>query len=190
MTVIKSKQTLSDLVAQYHHHVSTINSVRLKAAAVLVELRWRIENGEDGGYYKTRWWEWFEKHVQRSRGDAEKLLAIGGSKNPEAAAQEERERNRTYKQLQRERERAAAAVPADVSGSEPRRFIIRTQPPQIVPHTGVRLVFKRPDDDSDDGDVSTPEMTWRRGFMYRAKESLDSAAREDWAAKGLSLTLK
>jgi hypothetical protein len=77
-----------------------LNKKRLSAGQRLLELRARIEAGEAGD---VSWWPWAEEHIQRSRRDMEKVMAIAMAPDPEAAAETERERNRHYKAAQRNR---------------------------------------------------------------------------------------
>jgi hypothetical protein len=82
---------------------------RLNAGRMLVDLRRRVEaRGED-------WWPWAQARFTRSRGDLEKLLAIGRADNPEAAAKEAQARNRAHQAAHRAK--VAARTAAYVSGT-------------------------------------------------------------------------
>jgi hypothetical protein len=73
---------------------------RIRAAARLNDLRKRIEDGEAGE--GVNWWEWYESKFVRSRKDAEKVMALARSDDPEGAIEQERAK-------QRERDRAKAS---------------------------------------------------------------------------------
>ena len=75
------------------------NNARLKAGQLLKDMRKQVEaNGE-------KWWPWFEAHSVRSRKDAEELLEIVGSDDPEAAYEEGKERQRYRMSRARAREK-------------------------------------------------------------------------------------
>lgn len=83
---------------------------RLAAGQKLLALRRRVEAGEVGE--GVSWWAWFETaDIGRSRKDAEKLMRMASSDDPEAAAIDERDRNREAKREHRERA-------AEVSGRQ------------------------------------------------------------------------
>lgn len=64
---------------------------RLAAGQKLVELRRRIEEGEAGE--GVNWWEWYATQFTRSRGDAEKLMKMARSDDPDAAEEQARAQN-------------------------------------------------------------------------------------------------
>jgi hypothetical protein len=68
-----------------HHH-------RLDAGRMLLELRQRIEKGEAGK--DVVWWPWYESKFVRSRRDAERVMAMAGAEDPEAAWEEEKAKKR------------------------------------------------------------------------------------------------
>lgn len=78
------------------------HNARLNAATILKVMRGRVEAGECGD---ISWWEWFEAHSVRSRKDAEELLAIADSDDPEEALNDARERNRQSHSRGRHREK-------------------------------------------------------------------------------------
>lgn len=96
--VVKLKQsqlTIDDLIRAIHAKFgAAIDSenkghrCRVQAGQMLIALRKRIEAGEEGE--DVQWWEWYESKFVRSRRDAEKVMALARSPDPEAAAQEER----------------------------------------------------------------------------------------------------
>jgi hypothetical protein len=113
-------KTLDRLIIDYRSHLHDAANadarclkMRTKAAFVLAEMRQRIEAGEAGD---VSWWSWFDKNVQRSRKDAEKLLAIASASNPEAAAAEERRKAREG--MAEMRKRRAANVSAKMSAEQ------------------------------------------------------------------------
>src|SRR5262249_15694815 len=86
-----------------------IRDARLRLGEILLELRCRVESGEAGEGVK--WWDWFDQNVQRSRGDAKKLLKLAASEDPEAAAEEAAQRNRKHQA--KHRAKAGAYVSAE-----------------------------------------------------------------------------
>jgi hypothetical protein len=69
------------------------DNFRISAGKQLVELKARIEAGEDGEGVK--WWSWYASHFQgRTKRDAQKVMALANADDPEAAAEEERTKNR------------------------------------------------------------------------------------------------
>jgi hypothetical protein len=90
----KAKQkTLTELRYEFVTHLGNSERSRLKAGRVLLEMRRRVEAGEDG---EISWWDWYAKNLgpsQRSRKDAQKLLRIAEANDPEAAEDDARKRN-------------------------------------------------------------------------------------------------
>jgi hypothetical protein len=89
MTQLKLVRTIDELVLAAHKKWEWIDGVKTKyhsaraeLAVTLLELRQRVEAGECG---QVTWWEWYGDHFTRSRGDAEKLLAIASADEPLAA---------------------------------------------------------------------------------------------------------
>ena len=67
------------------------------------------------------WWKWYAEHFKnRTRRDAQKVMALARSDDPDAAAEEEREKNRKAKALQRKREADEQPQPGATSDSQPR----------------------------------------------------------------------
>lgn len=97
-------KTYSEKTAQY----------RISAGKQLVELKARIEAGEDGEGVK--WWAWYADHFKgRTRRDAQKVMALASADDPEAAAEEERTRNRKAVAAHRRREAGPEPQPEDTS---------------------------------------------------------------------------
>ena len=70
-----------------------VDDFRISAGKQLVELQARIDGGEDGE--GVNWWKWYAEHFKnRTRRDAQKVMALASSDDPEAAAEKEREKNR------------------------------------------------------------------------------------------------
>ena len=66
---------------------------RIYAGQLLLGLRERVEAGECGeGVW---WWKWYDNHFTRSRRDAERVMAIARSEDPDSAAEAERHACRT-----------------------------------------------------------------------------------------------
>jgi hypothetical protein len=78
-------------------------SCRVKAGKLLLDLRARIEAGEAG---EVIWWKWFADHSVRSRRDAERVMKLARSDDPETSAETERETAREG--MRRSREKATA----------------------------------------------------------------------------------
>ena len=81
---------------------------RISAGKQLVELQARIEAGEAGK--SVKWWAWYaENFKNRTRRDAQRVMALARADNPEEAAEEERANNRAA--VAAHRKRAAEAEP-------------------------------------------------------------------------------
>jgi hypothetical protein len=87
-------------------------AARLECGTELLALRARIEAGEAG---EVRWWNWYKQKFTRSRADAEKIMAIASSMNPElahaAAKARNAEINRAYRQREQNRSRSREREP-------------------------------------------------------------------------------
>jgi hypothetical protein len=82
---------IADVVVQILYDAKTLqgraNKHRVQAGQKLLELRQRIEAGEEGD---VAWWDWFEtQDIVRSRKDAEKLMRIASAEDPEAALEDD-----------------------------------------------------------------------------------------------------
>jgi hypothetical protein len=83
-----------------------LDQFRISAGKQLVELKVRIEAGEAGNGVK--WWAWYAENFEnRTRRDAQKVMALANADNPEEAAEKERAKNRAA--VAAHRERAAEA---------------------------------------------------------------------------------
>lgn len=110
-------QPLASMMDEFHRQYAIAqdaerksHNARLRAANLLKEMRSRVEAGECGD---ITWWKWFEDHSVRSRKDAEKLLALVRSDDPEeqeAAAEEAAERNREAQSRLRKRRSTTPAA--------------------------------------------------------------------------------
>ena len=92
-------------------------SHRVRAGQLLNALRKRIEAGEAG---EVTWWKWYVGRFARSRKDAEKVMALAGADDPEAAAKREREKAKDAMAKQRQSEKEKSSQPratANVSGN-------------------------------------------------------------------------
>ena len=92
-------ETIQDMVDEIHRQFGEVKdaewkaeSSRIYAGKLLLSLRERIEAGEDGE--GVNWWEWYEAHFVRSRKDAEKVMRLARSEDPEAALEEYQEADR------------------------------------------------------------------------------------------------
>jgi hypothetical protein len=72
---------------------------RVRAGFELIAVRKRIPHGE--------WETWCADNIHRSMRDIQKLMALAGVDDPEAAAEEERSSNREAQQRSRNRAKAA-----------------------------------------------------------------------------------
>ncbi len=90
---------IESLVVKIREHLvdaqnaqSKFDKHRLVAGQKLLELRERIEAGEVGD--GVNWWEWYATQFTRSRKDAEKLMRMARSDDPEAAYEAEQEQQK------------------------------------------------------------------------------------------------
>ena len=95
-------KSLAQVLDEFHRqfgialdHDTKGHGARLKAASLLKDMRKRVDGGEAGD---ITWWKWFRENSVRSRRDAERLLKLANSENPEAAYEEEKEKDRERKQ--------------------------------------------------------------------------------------------
>jgi hypothetical protein len=90
-------------------------SARIECGKLLLELKARIEAGEAGD---VRWWDWYGQRFARSRGDAEKVMALAAADDPQATYEQAKAANRKANVEYRERRRSQeqTAVPLTVSG--------------------------------------------------------------------------
>jgi hypothetical protein len=116
-TALVPVPTLETLSAELREHFRAEGSARIQAGRVLLELRRRVEAGEAGP--GVNWWEWFEaRDFGRGRKDAEKLMRIAGSDDPEAALAKEHERVRKSKEKKETADADTGTVEGGVGVSE------------------------------------------------------------------------
>lgn len=104
---IQGPLPIESLVVKIREHLvdaqnaqSKFDKHRLLAGQKLVELRERVEAGEVGE--GINWWEWYGTQFTRSRKDAEKLMRMARSDDPEAAAESEKSQRRENMQRLRD----------------------------------------------------------------------------------------
>jgi hypothetical protein len=109
------KQTVARIEASFakiDNYATKHEQYRVSAGKMLVELKVRIDAGEAGKGVK--WWVWYEENFKnRSRRDAQRVMALARSDDPEAAAEKERTKNREATAARRELEKAAEAAATD-----------------------------------------------------------------------------
>src|SRR5262245_24101100 len=93
------KQSLKQVLTEVHRQFSNATEgnnkadrARIRAGVLLLQLRERIEAGEAGEGVK--WWTWYRDNCVRDRKDAEKVMKLAASENPDAAAAAARLANR------------------------------------------------------------------------------------------------
>jgi hypothetical protein len=98
-TTLKRIPPIADVVRQIKTHIedaaaaeTTVIKHRLAAGQLLLQLRRRIEAGEEGD---VAWWDWFEKQdMGRGRKDCERLMRIASAEDPEAALADDQAKTR------------------------------------------------------------------------------------------------
>jgi len=97
--VVKRIEVSFDKIKQYSEKT---NQYRISVGKQLVELQARIEAGEAGKGIK--WWAWYAANFRnRTRRDAQRVMALARSDDPGAAAEEERAKNRAAVAAHRKR---------------------------------------------------------------------------------------
>ena len=94
------QETLKQVVARIEasfvkikNYGDKVDQFRISAGKQLVELQARIEAGEAGK--GVRWWAWYaENFKNRTRRDAQRVIALARANDPEKAAEEERTKAR------------------------------------------------------------------------------------------------
>jgi hypothetical protein len=141
---------------------------RIAAGQMLIALRKRIEAGEAGE--GVEWWPWYRSKLGRSRKDAEKIMALAGADDPEAAEVAAREKNAEEQRRSRARKRAAA----DVSGN---RELLN--PDGVVPRPIVTGAH-REHEGIDWKSSSLPEKTTEdRKAFYARQDAISDADADD-----------
>jgi hypothetical protein len=155
-----------DKIKQYSEKA---DQYRISAGKQLVELKVRIEAGEAGKGVK--WWAWYADHFKnRSRRDAQRVMALANADNPEDAAEEEREKNREAKAAQREREARTdvSRTPADPRMTE------EDYAAQMV--QDALASFKELRDVVDDHDLLRELFLQKVTFAFKGEDSPEDSA--------------
>jgi hypothetical protein len=140
-TAVKHQKSISEMVVQINAAIYDANAaearctkLRLKAGQLLLQLRARIESGEEGD---VAWWDWFENlgnnghpALIRSRKDAERLMRIASAEDPEQALLDEREKTRIAVAKHREQKAAELTV-----SSKPEPDEAKAKPSKVEPIT-------------------------------------------------------
>jgi hypothetical protein len=116
ISLVHPERTIDQMITEIHRQFASAQDAekktyrsRIRAGELLNDLRSRIEAGEAGEGVK--WWEWYESKFVRSRKDAEKVMALAWSDDPEAKHEE-------IKAKDRERKRNSPAENVDSAGEE------------------------------------------------------------------------
>jgi hypothetical protein len=111
--VVKRIEVSFDKIKQ---HSERTDQFRISAGEQLVELQVRIEAGEAGS---IKWWVWYAANFKnRTRRDAQRVMALARSGNPEEAAEEERAKNRAAVAAHRQRAVEAEPQPGSATYSK------------------------------------------------------------------------
>jgi hypothetical protein len=78
LTIDKWMQTDSII----DHARAKARPLRLEVGHLLVALRKRVEDGEDGDEAAIDWWGWYADNFTRNRSDAQKLMKIARDHDP------------------------------------------------------------------------------------------------------------
>jgi hypothetical protein len=98
-----------------------VDQFRISAGKQLVELQARIEASEAGK--SVKWWTWYaENFKNRTRRDAQRVMALARADNPEEAAEEERAKNRAAVAAHRKRAAEAEPQPGGATYSKSREY--------------------------------------------------------------------
>jgi hypothetical protein len=115
MAEVARRNSTNELVLLAHKrwkaHEDFVEGARKKGEAnrvaigmILLELRTRIEAGEEG---EISWWQWYGQKFARSRQDAQKLMDIASADDPAAAHEVAKAVNRQAVAAHRARTRVA-----------------------------------------------------------------------------------
>jgi hypothetical protein len=112
-----------------------LNAQRIQVGFILLELKQRIEAGERG---QVEWWKWFDENFKkRSRRDAQRLMGIAASDDPNYAYELEKVAQRGRMQDLRARQALAHCAPSapepnqDVTpAAEPKPTLTTEQEPE------------------------------------------------------------
>jgi hypothetical protein len=183
-------QTLEQMMDEFHRqfaaaqdHEIKAGKARLRAADILGAMRERCRTeGID-------WWPWFEAHSVRSRRDAERLLKMYDSGDPEAAHEEEKKRNREAQKKHRATtdvsrddppERSAQDRKAHYAGEHTEAPAASAQPPEG--EGGIPDFLKRSppsapayEHDGLEADLDEDPENYRTAYFLRADTALQCA---------------
>jgi hypothetical protein len=96
--IVRARKLMYDAT----HYKAQSHKARVEAGQTLLELRQRVERGDEGPDQK--WWSWFDANVDGNRSYAEKLLKIAGAPDQEAQeAEAERQAKRNREAVQKHR---------------------------------------------------------------------------------------
>ena len=132
------RKPIADVVRQIKTHIYDATTLegradkhRLQAGHLLLQLRQRIESGEEGN--DLAWWPWCEKHIERSRSDCKRLMEIAAADDPEQALEDERERVRKAVAKNREKTKAELEAARMLVTSKPKADDEPTKPEPTKP---------------------------------------------------------
>jgi hypothetical protein len=185
------QETLTQVVKRIEASFDKINSYskkaddhRITAGTCLVALKARIDAGEDGKHAK--WWAWYAEHFKdRSKRDAQRVMALASSDDPEAAAEEEREKNRKAQADKRERDKEQPDGTTDVSRdlTDP-RWTEEDHAAQIV--RGVQDEVANLEGEVADLDLLRELILQKLTFAFRPEDSAAASADARKALYGAS----
>ena len=116
--VVKRIDTSFDKIKQYSEKT---DQYRISAGKQLVELQARIEAGEAGT--NVKWWGWYAANFKnRTRRDAQRVMALARSDDPGVAAEKERAKNRAAVAAHRKRAGEAAPQPGGTTSSKSQEY--------------------------------------------------------------------
>jgi hypothetical protein len=149
--------------------------IRLEVAMELRWLKQRVENGEFGDEAALDWWGFFTEHFDRSRDDAQHLLAIANKADPQAALDHQRKQTRIRNVNYRERQRQAVASVTRSSepASEPDPDPSEDEPEPITPPP------KQEEPLMDPNDIVERCLTDNRNVVMKAWERLHAVKAHD-----------
>lgn len=151
---------------------------RISAGKQFVELQARIETGEAGK--SVKWWAWYAEHFKnRTRRDAQKVMALARADDPDAAAEKERTKNCEAKPAQRRRVASGAPQPGDTSDSQS-RWTEEDYAAQIV--RDVEREIANLDGEVADLDLLSELILQKLTFAFKGGESAEELAEARKAA--------
>jgi hypothetical protein len=164
------------LIKEWGAHDNIIESTRkklqvrrIKIGSLLLEIKQRVDAGENGD--QCTFWEWFDEMVPgRSRRDAERMIEIAGSDDPEAAYQKKLEKQKEYT----ERHRKKLGAPSHETEAAPS---CKTEAEPELP-SSPKPKARYPSAEGDDDLINQVEVIFRRlswmGAIERSSGSLNS----------------